>query len=59
MEERGFEPNIVAYNTVIDCLRNKGSLNEALNLFSHVTVKGVRPNIVTYNRYLLNGFLNN
>ncbi|MBA0660030.1 hypothetical protein Goklo_012086, partial [Gossypium klotzschianum] len=49
MEERDFEPNIVAYNTVIGCLCKKGSLNEALDLFSHVTVNGIRPNIVTYN----------
>ncbi|MBA0637878.1 hypothetical protein Godav_029525 [Gossypium davidsonii] len=49
MEERGFELNIAAYNTVIDCLYKKGSLNKALDLFSHVTVKGIRPNTVTYN----------
>ncbi|MBA0635218.1 hypothetical protein Godav_021949 [Gossypium davidsonii] len=47
-EERGFKPDIVAYSTVIDCLCKKGSLNEALDLFSEMMVKGIRPNIVTY-----------
>ncbi|MFQ6652723.1 hypothetical protein Gotur_027843 [Gossypium turneri] len=47
MEERGFEPDIIAYNTVIDCLCKNGLLNEALNLFSEVKVKGIRPDIFT------------
>ncbi|PPR87963.1 hypothetical protein GOBAR_AA32732 [Gossypium barbadense] len=34
MESRGFEPNIVAYSTILDCLFKKGLLKEALDLFS-------------------------
>ncbi|XP_040956009.1 putative pentatricopeptide repeat-containing protein At1g12700, mitochondrial [Gossypium hirsutum] len=47
MEERGFEPDIIAYNTVIDSLCKNGLLNEALNLFSEVKVKGIRQDIFT------------
>nr|KJB61758.1 hypothetical protein B456_009G378300 [Gossypium raimondii] len=48
MESRGYEPNIVAYNTILDCLCKNGLLKEALDLFSEVKVKGIRPDIFTY-----------
>ncbi|XP_052486410.1 pentatricopeptide repeat-containing protein At1g62680, mitochondrial-like [Gossypium raimondii] len=45
----GFQPDILAYNTVIGCLCKNGMLKETLDLFSKVKVKGIRPNIITYN----------
>ncbi|TYI84818.1 hypothetical protein E1A91_D05G392500v1 [Gossypium mustelinum] len=45
MEGRGYEPNI------------NGLLKEALDLFSEVKVKGIRPNIITYN-CLIHGMCN-
>ena len=41
-------PNIVIYSTIIDSLSKDGLINEAVNLFSEMQVKGIRPNVVTY-----------
>ncbi|PPD79874.1 hypothetical protein GOBAR_DD23195 [Gossypium barbadense] len=48
MEERGFEPDVVAYSTVLNCLCKKGLLKEAHDLFFEMIKQGIKPNVVTY-----------
>ncbi|XP_057550475.1 putative pentatricopeptide repeat-containing protein At1g12700, mitochondrial [Amaranthus tricolor] len=50
-------PGIVIYSTIIDSLYKDGLINEAVNLFSEMQVKGIRPNVVTYN-ILIRGMCN-
>ncbi|XVE84521.1 hypothetical protein DITRI_Ditri17bG0020400 [Diplodiscus trichospermus] len=49
MEERGLQPNIVAYNTLIDCLCKDKRLTEVFDLFSKEKDKGLSPTTTTYN----------
>ncbi|KAL2941225.1 hypothetical protein RDABS01_029575 [Bienertia sinuspersici] len=41
-------PNVVIYNTIIDCLCKDNLLAKALNLFSEMKTKGIPPDVVTY-----------
>ncbi|KAH1086219.1 hypothetical protein AAZX31_07G096900 [Glycine max] len=49
------EPDVVMYNTIIDCLCKHKLVPEACDLFSEMSVKGVSADVVTYNT-LIYGF---
>lgn len=52
MVERGCEPNVVTYSTIIDALCNELDA-KALDLFSKMKNKGVSPNVITYTCVIL------
>lgn len=54
---RGFElqPNVVAFNTLVQGLCSHGDMEKALSVFSRMEENGCSPNIRTYGS-LINGF---
>ncbi|KAF3534414.1 hypothetical protein DY000_02040417 [Brassica cretica] len=54
---RGFElqPNVVAFNTLVQGLCSHGDMEKALSVFAHMEGNGCSPNIRTYGS-LINGF---
>ncbi|CAH8295359.1 unnamed protein product [Eruca vesicaria subsp. sativa] len=53
----GFElqPNVVAFNTLVQGLCSHGDMKKAMSVFSHMEENGCSPNIRTYGS-LINGF---
>ncbi|GLJ43024.1 hypothetical protein SUGI_0892920 [Cryptomeria japonica] len=48
MQRRGFDPDIVTYNIVVDALCKKRRIDDAFELVEVIKRKGCRPNIWTY-----------
>jgi pentatricopeptide repeat protein len=49
MIHRGFSPDIVTYNSLINGLCKRGRIQEALNLFEKLQAEGIQPDSITYN----------
>ncbi|MED6204541.1 hypothetical protein PIB30_010093 [Stylosanthes scabra] len=51
MRERGYEPDLVSFNTMINARMKSGAMvpNLAFQLLEQVRRSGVRPDIITYN----------
>nr|XP_043631015.1 pentatricopeptide repeat-containing protein At1g63330-like isoform X2 [Erigeron canadensis] len=53
MDGRGFNNNLVAYNTIIDSLCKDMMIDDAFRLFDEMKFRrGIRPNVFTYNSLL-------
>ncbi|XP_042479627.1 pentatricopeptide repeat-containing protein At5g40400 isoform X2 [Macadamia integrifolia] len=48
MEEEGFDPDVVTYNTLIDSYCRKGRLDDAFYLYKIMYRRGVPPDLVSY-----------
>jgi pentatricopeptide repeat protein len=58
MEEKGLQPNVQTYNSVIDCIARRGeNPQQAEAILDRMTKAGVHPNIVAYNA-VINGTFN-
>ncbi|MBA0669038.1 hypothetical protein Goklo_001892, partial [Gossypium klotzschianum] len=55
LEEKGLDPNVITYSTLIDSLCKKRLLKKGLTVFSQMLEKGIKPNVYTYN-ILLDAF---
>lgn len=49
MQEKGFNPDVVTYSTLIECFGKTGKVEMACRLFDEMLASGCCPNIVTYN----------
>jgi pentatricopeptide repeat protein len=57
MEQKGLDPNVQTYNSVIDCIAQHGDNPEqAEAIIDRMTKAGVHPDVVTYNA-LTNGMI--
>jgi pentatricopeptide repeat domain-containing protein 1 len=55
MEQKGLQPNVRTYNSVIDCIAQHGDNPEqAEAIVDRMTKAGVDPNVVTYSA-VING----
>lgn len=52
MKFKGFEPDVVTYNCLIDGLCKTYRIERAHELFDEMTVKGCLPNRLTYNSFV-------
>jgi len=57
MLAKGYNPNDITYNALIDVLCREGKLEEGLPLLDVLVQIGHRPNEITY-KTLINGFSN-
>ena len=46
--EMSLDLSIIIYTIILDGMCSSGKLNDALELFSHLSSKGIKPNVVTY-----------
>ena len=42
-------PNLITYNTVLDCLSKNGEVNCAIDMLYSMTEKGCTPDLSSYN----------
>ena len=56
--ERGIEPNIITYTTLINGLCLIGKWEEVFRVFKLMILKGHKPNSLTYNIYLSTSIIN-
>lgn len=49
MQEKGLNPDVVTYSTLIECFGKTDKVDMACRLFDEMLAKGCSPNIVTYN----------
>ncbi|XP_076892176.1 uncharacterized protein LOC143543826 [Bidens hawaiensis] len=54
MEEEGFDPDIVTYNTLIDSYVRRGRLKDAHYLYNIMCIRRVMPDLITHTS-LING----
>ncbi|KAG2311427.1 hypothetical protein Bca4012_025974 [Brassica carinata] len=55
IREFELQPNVVAFNTLVQGLCSHGNMEKAMSVFSHMEETGCSPNIRTYGS-LINGF---
>lgn len=48
MKDEGIQPDVIAYNAVLDACGKKGSRDELLKYLKEMDNKGFEPDLVTY-----------
>lgn len=49
MQEKGLNPDVITYSTIIECFGKTDKIEMACQLFDEMLAEGCSPNIVTYN----------
>ena len=55
MKQKGEDPNVVTYSSLIDGHCLQGQMDEAMKVFNCMAGRGVLPSHLTYN-ILINGY---
>ena len=48
MQQKGLQPDLITYSTVISACGNGGDAERALQLFVEMQQKGLQPDVITY-----------
>lgn len=54
--ELGFQPNVASYNTVIRAIAELGLVDEAVLMVDEMEMKGLEPNLVTFNSLVIGAY---
>ncbi|KAG7033785.1 Pentatricopeptide repeat-containing protein, partial [Cucurbita argyrosperma subsp. argyrosperma] len=55
MSEKGLNPNVLSYGTLINALAKDGKLSDAVAVFDEMSERGMNPDVMCYN-ILIDGF---